>query len=478
MSAIPLRFVPILVGGLLAMAALPASAQTTINLHTASGNCVAVTNDSAGVTSDPSGGSTALQANDVTLTENPVGSGACIPAGGSSSEFDVQVSVVPTGTVAIGVPFNVTWSASGDATSCVRTGSANVATGTTGWVLGSTVACSGAGCGGTQAVTPTAAGSYSFGMTCSNASGIASATAPTVPNPTVPAPTPNPVPLVVPAGANSAVPFAVTWPQMQNAARCVGTGTLAGVAAPSLGDWTTVQTVSNSAANSRNVTVPAGQTGALVLKLTCWNSDDSASAVGTSTSIAVTASTGACPTTINTTDGSRTLLTQSDIFYGPQSGVRMGVQLNEWNNVWGYNGPAPQPVAWPGVTGSAPRINAFKRDSYVGYHFKTPLAPLPGLASTFTNPTWNPSPALTMAISTACGDFSAHLPTPGCLKQNMPSNDQPMVYWQFATTSPTLACNLLPNTDYYVNIMLYDKTSTVECAASSNVCPIVATNGH
>jgi hypothetical protein len=60
----------------------------------------------------------------------------------------------------------------------------------------------------------------------------------------------------------------------------------------------------------------------------------------------------------------------------------------------------------------------------------------------------------------------------------MPSNDQPMVYWQFATTSPTLACNLLPNTDYYVNIMLYDKTSTVECAASSNVCPIVATNGH
>jgi len=129
-------------------------------------------------------------------------------------------------------------------------------------------------------------------------------------------------------------------------------------------------------------------------------------------------------------------------------------------------------LAVPFASEPAPTILGFKRDSYVGIHFKTPVSPPQGSAGTWFNPTSNPGPNLTMAISTECGDFSAHLPSPGCLVPNVPSADAPMVYWWFGTTFPNTTCNLQPNTNYYVNIMQTDKASTLEC--SGNVCPAAA----
>jgi hypothetical protein len=476
MSVISLRLIPIVFGGLL-VAVVPASAQTTINLHTANGNCVAATSDPAGLTLTTTPGSTALQANGVSLTAQQTG--ACNPVGGASSDF--QVAVVTSGsatpgtpyTPAITAPFYVIWSAAADAVTCTRGG--NFTSGMSGWTPGSKATCSGT-CAGTHAeqVTPTAAGNYNFSVTCTNASGYAATSTLNVPQPATPAPTPNPIPLTAPSQATAGLAFAVTWPQMQNAARCVGTGTLGGTPVAALGDWTTLTTVSNTAANSRNVVVAAGSTGALVLTLTCWNSDNSASAIGASSSINVVPGTaGQCPATITTaTDGTRTLLGLSDVQYTLFNTVRHGVVLTEWDNVWGYNNnTATSPVPWPGVTGSEPRILAFKRDSYVGIHFKTPAAPQAGLAGTFINSASAGGPNLTMAISTACGDFSANLPTPGCVKANIPSADSLLSYWNFGGGNPAGVCNLAPNTDYYVNMMMTDKASTVECAASSQVCP-------
>lgn len=185
----------------------------------------------------------------------------------------------------------------------------------------------------------------------------------------------------------------------------------------------------------------------------------------------------ACPAIIMAPDGPRTWLKRSNVGYGAYPGVngtRSNVDITEWDNVWGYNGTQPGPPwPWPGVSGSAPIFKNFRRDSYVALHFHTPAAPNPFLASTFVNPTANPGPGLTMAISYACGDFYASLPTAGCLKEDVPSADAPMVYWQFRDTSPATACNLMPNTDYWVNIMQTDRNSTVECS-SSTVCPAAA----
>lgn len=170
---------------------------------------------------------------------------------------------------------------------------------------------------------------------------------------------------------------------------------------------------------------------------------------------------------------SRTRLVLSDIDYSAQHWpVRYRVALTEWDNVWGHNSATDAVTPWPGVAGAAPTLRGFRRTSYVALHFRTPVDPLPGLASRFVAPSANAGPNLTMAISRGCGDFGLYLPTPGCLVENVPTADVPMVYWQFADTSPQTACNLQPDTDYFVNIMQTDPASTLEC--TTVLCPAAA----
>jgi hypothetical protein len=181
-----------------------------------------------------------------------------------------------------------------------------------------------------------------------------------------------------------------------------------------------------------------------------------------------------CPAIIKPDGIERTRMLHSSIAYGAQHyPVRPFVDVTQWDTIWGYNGlePAP-PHDWPGVTGSAPTLMQFRRGYYIAAHFHTPANPQPGLAGRFVNPTANNGPPLTMAISRVCGDFSRHLPTPGCLKQSVPSSDWPMVYWQFAHTSPSTACNLEPDSDYWVNLMQSDPSSPIECMGQ--VCPAAA----
>lgn len=471
-------------------------AQTTINLNTANGTCTATT-DSAGLMSETAPGSTALRANGVTLSAGS--QGACNPAGGSSSNFNASVALSgsPTPgapyTPAIGSPFYVIWSASTDATACTYGG--NFTSGISGWTLGQRACSDGASCATSHAVqvTPTAAGNYTFSVTCTNASGYATG-AVNVPNPPVGAPTPNPItPMNAPATAGVGSTFAVTWPQMTNATTCDGTGTLDGVNAASLGDWTTLQTVSTTASNTRNVTVPANATvgSQLKLTLTCWNSDHTASATGSTGNITVAAATAGCPAAITTPDGARTLLTTSGISYGVYPTQRPGVNLSEWTNIWGYNDTTSStPVAWPGVGGASPVIRQFTRTSYVGVHFKT--GSNTAMTGSFKNPTFAPGPNVVMAISTACGDFSEHLPTAGCLADHLvganpwtgiPTSDANMIQWKFTTNAPGSWCNLQPNTDYYVNMTFADHTDTgggtpPECATTATTCNLAPVSYH
>jgi hypothetical protein len=178
-----------------------------------------------------------------------------------------------------------------------------------------------------------------------------------------------------------------------------------------------------------------------------------------------------CPVKITVPDGTtRTRLSLSNITYGVFPGTRPSVALTEWDNVWGHNSPNDGVTTWPGVTGAAPSLKDFSRTSYVALHFKTPATVPPGSAGRFVNPTAMGGPNTTMAFSTQCGDFSMHLPTPGCIALNIPTGDYSMIYWKFTATSPNATCNLQPDTDYYVNIIQSDTDSHVECAGST--CPV------
>ena len=475
------RLLPAAFCAVLFVSAIAANAQTTINLNTANGTCVAVTN-SAGLNTESSPGSTSLRADGVSLTAQQ--QGACNPVGGSSSMFNATVATSGSSTPgtpytpAINAPFYVLWSASQDATACTYGG--NFTTGMSGWTVGARACTDGTSCSAAHAVqvTPTAAGNYNFSVTCTNASGYAATSTMNVPQPATPAPTPNPIPLTTPSTASAGSAVSIVWPQMANAASCTGTGTLDGVNVPVLGDWTTLTAVSTTTANARNVTIPSTAVvgSQLKLTLTCWNADHSASAIGTSANIGVTVAAAGCPATITTTDGARNLLTTSGVSYGVYPTQRPNVNLLEWDNLWGYNNTsATTPVPWPGVGGSSPVIRGFLRESYIGAHFRTGSST--AVNGHFTNPSFAAGPAQTIAISTECGDFSAHLPTPGCLVQNAPTADGTTISWKLTSNNPTGSCNLQPNTDYYINMMLTDHTSTVECS-SQTTCNMAAVSYH
>jgi hypothetical protein len=179
-----------------------------------------------------------------------------------------------------------------------------------------------------------------------------------------------------------------------------------------------------------------------------------------------------CASTIVAPDGlERTRLLWSDIRYTAFQYLRANVHVTEWDNVWGYNSNAPgPPLPWPGVTGSSPVLSNFGRWSYVALHFHTPPVPTPGLAARMVNSTLAGGPVLTAAISKQCGDFQQRLPTAGCIRRNVPHSDETISYFKFTADHPELVCNLLPDTDYYLNIMLSDPANATGC--SGGQCPI------
>ncbi|MFM2287713.1 MAG: hypothetical protein RL684_856 [Pseudomonadota bacterium] len=88
-----------------------------------------------------------------------------------SGAFATTISAPPTAL--IGVPTLITWSTTSASSICTF---ATPTSGIDGWPAGQT-ACSGPACAGSHStlVTPRAAGVYQFAITCTNATGFASA---------------------------------------------------------------------------------------------------------------------------------------------------------------------------------------------------------------------------------------------------------------------------------------------------------------
>ena len=424
----------------LAVFAAPAAhAQVTLHLTTPTQTSCNATTDAQGLNLIPGG--TDLQASGVTFSGNGCGAG-----GGT---FAANVSVPGTSTV--GTPFNVTWSASADATLCTYGGSA----GLSGWPTG-TNACQGAACGTSHvvAVTPTTAGSFNLSVTCTNNSGFAQGATTAANAPTAPQP-PN-FALNAPASVAAGAAFQVSW-AVTGATSCTGSASLGG-SSVSLPGWTD----STSIVSPRTVT--AATAGTYTLNLACSNP------VGTTNSAPATVVVGGsadnCPST------PLTRITSSSISYVP-SGVpptRTGVNLASYDEIWGHANATDTTVTWPGRSNSQPTILSFLKTGYIAAKFHVPAGVSPTLYGWISHTDYNYGQDLTSAISTACGDFN---PTDTrCVVSQI--SGQTLVRWGLSAPS---FCPLLPNTDYFLNIKMTDPSRpSSTCSASATVCAIGTSN--
>ncbi|MBO9665105.1 hypothetical protein [Dokdonella sp.] len=444
----------------LTVACSTVNAQVKIQMTTAPTPTIPATNCT--VTTDASGlqlvpGTTDLKANGVTL--NPAGCGG--GTAGTPDNFAAAITV-PAST-SLNTPFTVTWSASADASMCVFGGAptANVS----GWSFGTAACNSSTQCAGSHPVqvTVSAAGSYNFNVTCTNASGYAQGSIAAANNTP---PTPADFPLTAtPSPATVNQPFKVTW-NVQNATRCDGTvvsgpGTLPG--------WTTPTDASGTRAN-----IVAATAGAYVLKLECSNT------YGSVTSQQTTVNVGTTPTSCPGPAG-MTRLTTSNISYGQPIGAgdptRSNVNVTEWSNIWGFTSPSgTTPVSWPGVRGASAVIRGFGRDKFVAAHFNTGSSPTT-LNGYFVYGALA-QPNLDMRISTVCGDFSPNTENAACLADGpnhtgIAGDGNASMHWDRLTTNSTY-CHLTPNTDYYLNIKVHDPVNTNNCGGTT--CPIWLTS--
>lgn len=428
-----------LLAGIAVMLAAPlASAQVQLNLTTAQQqNCTAVT-DAQGLRLAPDGVN--LQATGVTLTGN-----------GCGGNSDYQVAVSSPGSVASATPFNVTWSASEAATQCFYSGSAGV----TNWPIGGS-ACSGAACAGSHvtSVSVASAGSYTFGVVCTNASGTASATSTATGGGP---PTPNGFALTAPASATTGLPFSVSW-SVSGATACTGLASLGGSSA-SLPGWTD----SVSPTSPRSVT--ASVAGTYTLQLICSNASPGNA---TSQQATVVVGTGVDPDSCPTSPLTR--LTTASIKYPnvPQSGTRSGVDLTKFENIWGHMNSVDTATLWPGVSGAQPAIAGWGKTQYIAAKFHVPANQSTTAYGFMGYGTYFSGPNLTLAISTSCGDFA---PTnPQCVSTH--TGGESFSKWRIVPA--TLNCPLTPGQDYFINLRMENPTAA-DCS-NSTACTLATNN--
>lgn len=182
------------------------------------------------------------------------------------------------------------------------------------------------------------------------------------------------------------------------------------------------------------------------------------------------------PAVLIVPDGTRRMyLPSSDIFYGVFRSPTRRVSTTEWKSVWGANGALVPLQDFPLVRGAAPTLANFARDSYVCVHLAMPFEIQTGLADSFVIPVEIGGPNVTMAISTQCGDFTNHLPTPGCIKRGVTTSGDKAVSWNTTGVNPNTVCNLVRGGDYYVNVIQVDQDRQTEC--TKPVCGVALWRG-
>ena len=427
----------ILAGAALFIAPL-AEAQVTLNLTTVEQtSCVAVT-DAQGLQLVPGG--TDLQATGVTLTGNGCGS--------ANSEFDVVVNA-PASAV-VGTPFNISWSATEAATKCTYGGTPGVAD----WPAGQT-ACDGAACAGphNKSVTLASASSYTFSMTCTNATGYAQdgLTASAPPNP----PQPPNFALTAPTTATTGTPIQVSW-NVQYATSCTGSASLGGNSA-SLPGWTDVTTTTSPRA------ITFSQQGEWVLNLACSNEHGTVNSQPAS--ITVSGGEG-CP-------AGRQTVADVCYSYGP-SNCANNTDVTKFENIWGRTaGTDPTAVLFPGENVFAILKN-MQKTGYISARFVAPTTPN-NFWGIFNHAATTSGPPLDMTISSTCGDFG--VADFRCNVTNIPTGDN-MLAWKLPGYPGPALCQLTPGATYYLNFRITNPPPATHNDCSGSTCKVNIQDNH
>lgn len=272
----------------------------------------------------------------------------------------------------------------------------------------------------------------------------------------------------IPATGTLPLTLTITW-NVVNAATCVGSVTLNG-SPTTLAGWTDTNT-----ASPESRTVPISQAGTYVFSMTCSNAASPPASVTSlpATLVASGSGGGSC-----TGPAGLTRLTTSNIQYGVHTNeVRDGVDLTEWNNIWGHGTADPnEPTApWPGVSGAGPVILSMHHTSFVSAHFNTGASAVG--PSTLTDQSNIGGPDIDVVMSATCGDFSQNTTYPACSHYSMPSDGTThFQYFSINANPGTQWCPLQLLTDYYINIKFHDPNSTVECPAGAAACPLYTIN--
>ncbi|MFC4819472.1 hypothetical protein [Dokdonella ginsengisoli] len=446
MHSVIFRSAPLMAGAMLLASGSSAHAQAVVRMTTTQQTSCVATTDASGLQLVP--GSTDLQATGVSLS----GTG-CGGSGGQTDDYQVAVTAPPTATV--GGSFNVTWSASSAATSCTYGGSTS---GVSGWNVGAS-ACTGAACAGSHnvPVTITSSGAYTFGVTCTNSTGTASAGV----NAGVGAPTPANFALTAPTSVGVNEQFQVSW-AVQNATKCVGTATKDG-AAVTLSGWTTVETTSSP----RNVT--ASQEGSYVLSMRCENT--AGSVTSQNATVAVTQNTTSCPAGLQNIGDLAYSVNFNDAPTNPKN-----VDLTQFKNIWGRKSTSDTIVDFPGVNFYA-IFKTLDRTKYISAKFRVPANGLnPATVGSLSKGENYIGPYVTTSISTTCGEFNQANIAPYCLTTNRGAAGAVLAKWKLTTGSPgVFACALTPGQEYYLNIKVTDPAApNADCAG--NICKMNVQN--
>ena len=270
-----------------------------------------------------------------------------------------------------------------------------------------------------------------------------------------PLPSPDNFALNAPASASVGLSFPVSW-TVTGATACSGSASLNGNSV-GLGGWTD----STSATSPRQVT--ATLVGTYTLGLICSN------AVGSVTSqpTAVVVSGGSsdnCPST------PLTRLVTASIKYPNiyQSPTRPNVDVTQYDNIWGHMNNTDATTPWPGVSGTQPALLNWSKTQYVAAKFHVPAGQSQASYGWQGYGSYYSGPALTLAISTTCGDFA---PTnPQCVSTR--SGGESFAKWRIVPA--TINCPLAPNADYFINIKMVNPLSS-DCGGSST-CNLATNN--
>ena len=195
---------------------------------------------------------------------------------------------------------------------------------------------------------------------------------------------------------------------------------------------------------------------------------------------------GGCPATIlsdpaNPNSAVLTRQTRSSIYYYNSNNTQgfntaVDVDITNWNNLFGRFHWSDPIVAFPGVGGSAPTFRngwyidsvtpQFGRLNYVSLKFHVPSVThsINGFYTNAQSP-WSSGPPITASLSQTCGDF-VNIP-PACVVRNWHATDTSGLSWTVDSSNPR--CALQANTDYYLNMKLFDP-AVVDQRCNSQAC--------